>query len=288
MPSPATRRLAVLALVPALLAACGSGSAEAELEPLTFMAGFAPQANLPFVGVYVAAANGYFDEEGLDVTIEHSAGERRAPPAARLRAPSTSPPRTPPWCCSDAPIRGSRWWPWRYSASGASRPSSPWPTPGWHSRPTGSGTGSGSRAPRLPTCSPSSTPTGWPLTKSSWSTSGSTCGCSPRARWTSTRSSSPTSRTLITRLGFDIVTWDASDYGVPTLGLTYVATEESVAERPEDAPRLPGGRPPGHRLGGGEPGRGGRDRPHPHRRRRRPRSPAVHARHRAGRPTAAR
>ena len=74
MPSPATRRLAVLALVSALLAACGSGSGEAELEPLTFMAGFAPQANLPFVGVYVAAANGYFEEEGLEVTIEHSAG----------------------------------------------------------------------------------------------------------------------------------------------------------------------------------------------------------------------
>ncbi len=74
MPSPPSRRLAVLALATALLAACGSGSGEAELEPVTFMAGFAPQANLPFVGVYVAAANGYFEEEGLEVTIEHSAG----------------------------------------------------------------------------------------------------------------------------------------------------------------------------------------------------------------------
>ena len=38
------------------------------------MAGFRPQANLPFVAVYVADANGYFEEEGLDVTIRHSAG----------------------------------------------------------------------------------------------------------------------------------------------------------------------------------------------------------------------
>lgn len=41
---------------------------------MTFMAGFAPQANLPFVGVYVAEELGYFTEEGLDVAIEHSAG----------------------------------------------------------------------------------------------------------------------------------------------------------------------------------------------------------------------
>lgn len=33
--------------------------------------------------------------------------------------------------------------------------------------------------------------------------------------------------------GFDLNMWDAADYGVPTLGLTYVATEDSVANRPE-------------------------------------------------------
>lgn len=45
------------------------------LIPMTFMAGYKPQANLPFVGVYVAKAKGYFTEEGLDVTVEHSAGQ---------------------------------------------------------------------------------------------------------------------------------------------------------------------------------------------------------------------
>jgi ABC-type nitrate/sulfonate/bicarbonate transport system substrate-binding protein len=44
-----------------------------ELEPaqVTFVAGFRPQANLPFVGVYVAQEQGFFAEENLTVTIEH-------------------------------------------------------------------------------------------------------------------------------------------------------------------------------------------------------------------------
>ncbi|MBM3933804.1 MAG: ABC transporter substrate-binding protein [SAR202 cluster bacterium] len=42
-------------------------------EKLVFMAGFKPQANLPFVAVYVAQERGYFREEGLDVEIRHAA-----------------------------------------------------------------------------------------------------------------------------------------------------------------------------------------------------------------------
>lgn len=58
-----------------LLGACGGAARPAgDLTPVTFMAGFVPQANLPFVGVYVAEHLGYFEENGLDVTIQHSAG----------------------------------------------------------------------------------------------------------------------------------------------------------------------------------------------------------------------
>lgn len=39
------------------------------------MAGYKPQANPPFVGVYVAKEKGYFAEEGLDLQIEHSPGQ---------------------------------------------------------------------------------------------------------------------------------------------------------------------------------------------------------------------
>ncbi len=55
-----------------LAAACGSGDDEG--QSLTFMAGFKPQANLPFVAAYVAQSKGYFQEQGLDVTILHSTG----------------------------------------------------------------------------------------------------------------------------------------------------------------------------------------------------------------------
>ena len=42
---------------------------------LTFMAGYKPQANLPFVGVYVANDLGYFAEQGLNVEIQHATGQ---------------------------------------------------------------------------------------------------------------------------------------------------------------------------------------------------------------------
>jgi ABC-type nitrate/sulfonate/bicarbonate transport system substrate-binding protein len=43
-----------------------------EPDSVTFMAGFKPQANLPFVGVYVAQEKGFFAEANLDVEIQHS------------------------------------------------------------------------------------------------------------------------------------------------------------------------------------------------------------------------
>lgn len=60
-----------------ILSACQSIQATYEPEQLslTFMAGYKPQANLPFVGVYVAEQQGFFAEENLAVAIEHSAGK---------------------------------------------------------------------------------------------------------------------------------------------------------------------------------------------------------------------
>ena len=56
-----------------ILFACGSG--QPSLTKVTFMAGFKPQANLPFVAAYVAKEKGYFREQGLEVDIRHSTGE---------------------------------------------------------------------------------------------------------------------------------------------------------------------------------------------------------------------
>jgi len=65
-----------------LLAACGGGSDDGPAsssqdgapapKKITFMAGFKPQANLPFVGVYVAQEKGFFKELNLDVDIRHA------------------------------------------------------------------------------------------------------------------------------------------------------------------------------------------------------------------------
>jgi len=41
---------------------------------VTFMAGFRPQANLPFVAAYVAKEKGFFADENLEVEIKHSSG----------------------------------------------------------------------------------------------------------------------------------------------------------------------------------------------------------------------
>lgn len=56
---------------PATSAPAASPSAY-PVEQVTFMAGFKPQADLPFVGVYVAQEKGYFKAQGLEVTIQHA------------------------------------------------------------------------------------------------------------------------------------------------------------------------------------------------------------------------
>ncbi len=56
----------------ALAAACGDEGTEEPLDQVVFMAGYRPQANLPFVAAYVAHARGFFADEGLEVEIRHS------------------------------------------------------------------------------------------------------------------------------------------------------------------------------------------------------------------------
>jgi len=72
-------RLAASLVLALSLTACGGGSDEPaptsagrDLKHVTFMAGFKPQANLPFVGVYVAQEKGFFREQDLIVTVRHA------------------------------------------------------------------------------------------------------------------------------------------------------------------------------------------------------------------------
>src|SRR5438874_382100 len=74
---PASPWVGRAAAVVAALLAIGMLVLPAKAQPRTFhfMAGYKPQANLPFVGVYVAQAKGYFAQQGLNVEITHATGQ---------------------------------------------------------------------------------------------------------------------------------------------------------------------------------------------------------------------
>lgn len=72
-----SRRWLSILIVLMILGMMGCSAGETptpETESLVFMAGYKPQANLPFVGIYVAQEKGFFAEERLEVEILHSAG----------------------------------------------------------------------------------------------------------------------------------------------------------------------------------------------------------------------
>ncbi len=56
-------------------AAAAATATPKPLVKVTFQAGFKAQANLPFVAAYVAKDKGYFQEAGLEVEIQHSSGQ---------------------------------------------------------------------------------------------------------------------------------------------------------------------------------------------------------------------
>jgi len=69
--------LTLAAIAAAFLSGCGGngatgGNAGGAPRRVTFMAGFKPQANLPFVGAYVAQEKGYFRDQNLEVEIRHA------------------------------------------------------------------------------------------------------------------------------------------------------------------------------------------------------------------------
>jgi ABC-type nitrate/sulfonate/bicarbonate transport system substrate-binding protein len=68
--------IAFLLSVIVLSLACDEDAASDRADKIVFMAGFKPQANLPFVAAYVAQEQGYFAAQNLDVEIRHaSSGE---------------------------------------------------------------------------------------------------------------------------------------------------------------------------------------------------------------------
>lgn len=227
-------RSSAIALLSALLLACGAGGGgpSGTVREVTFMAGFAPQANLPFVGVYVADELGYFAEEGLDVTIEHSAGggehlqllaagevdvttqdaavllERRADPGLPLVSIGLIGQRGQQGFVALAD-------------SGIESPAD------WAGRRVGY---KGTPPPDLFAILDA-------VGLEESEVDLVNVGFDPRVLTEGQVDVYPVFKSnephLLESWGFDLHLWDASEYGVPTLGLTYVATEEKVASDPE-------------------------------------------------------
>ena len=83
------RRLAFIAA--ALLVACNAPAAAPSptpvpVEKVTFIAGFKPQADLPFVAVYMAQEKGYFRDQSLEVEIQHATSGEHVQLLATSRA----------------------------------------------------------------------------------------------------------------------------------------------------------------------------------------------------------
>lgn len=200
--------------------------------PLTFMAGFQPQANLPFVGVYVAQARGFFAEEGLDVTIEHSGGggehlqllssgavdvttqdagvllERRADPGLPLVSLA---------------LLGQTG-----QQAFVALAEQGFETPAdWAGHTVGF---KGTPPPDL-----------FAILAAAGLSADDVdlvnVGFDPRVLTQGRVDVLPVFKSnepnIIRGWGHEINLWDAADYGVPTLGLTWVATEDTVARRPE-------------------------------------------------------
>lgn len=230
-------RVLFLAVILALwsLSGCrapeGNQAGQEELRSLTFMAGFKPQANLPFVGVYVAQEKGFFAREGLAVDIQHSAGggehlqllaagrvEITTQDAAVLLQRRAE-PGLPLVSIGLIGQRGQQAFV-ALADAGIMTPAD------WVGRRVGY---KGTPPPDLLAIMQAAgvNPRQVELIN---------VGFDPRTLTEGLVDVYPVFKSnepyLLQGWGYELVLWDAADYGVPTLGLTYVTTEKMAAEEP--------------------------------------------------------
>lgn len=226
------RKLIVIVIVAVLATACSATDETAGPTKLTFMAGYVPQANLPFVGVYVADAKGYFADAGLDVTIEHSGGGGEhlqllaageidvTTQDAAVLLERRQDPGLPLVSLALIGQVGQQ----AYAAlaeSGIETPAD------WVGHTIGF---KGTPAPDMYGLMDH-------FDVSADEVDLVNVGFDPRVLTEGSVDVYPVFKSnepdLIRGLGFDIVLWDPAEYGIPTLGLTYVATEGAIAEQPD-------------------------------------------------------
>ncbi len=225
------RRFFSLLIVFVTLTACDRQQPDA-LRTMTFMAGFRPQANLPFVGAYMAQEKGFFAEEGLSVTIQHSGGGGEhlqllaagnvqvTTQDAAVLLQRRADPGLPLVSIGLIGQHGQQAFV-ALADSGIGSPSE------WAGHTVGfKGTPPPDLFALLATAGLSETDI--ELVN---------VGFDPRTLTEGLVDVYPVFKSnepnLIRGWGYQIVQWDAADFGVPTLGLAYVTTEALVAEEPE-------------------------------------------------------
>lgn len=212
-------------------------AAPGEPEKLTFMAGYKPQANLPFVGVYVAQQQGYFAEENLAVTIEHSPGQGEhlqlltagevdvTTQDAAVLLQRRADPGLPLVSIALIGQRGQQ----AFAALAQSGLESPLD---WEGHTVGY---KGTPPPDVYAllAAVGADPQRVELVN---------VGFDPRVLTTGQVDVYPVYKSnepyLIESWGYELILWDAADFGIPTLGLAYVTSEETLQKRPEALARF--------------------------------------------------
>ena len=225
--------LTILALAAAFLLAAACSSGDADLEKITYMAGYKPQANLTNVGVYVAAENGYFDEQNLEVDIRHTTTGEHLPllmsgdiDFTTVDANNLLEKRADPGLPIVAiALLGQRGQQAYVSLSDS----------GFQSPKDWEGHTFGYKFTIPPDYLAIIEAEGVDRSK----IEEVSVGFDPRILTEGKvdllavfKSNEPNA---IRGLGFDVTVFDAADYGVPTLGLTYITRQQIIDDRPETA-----------------------------------------------------
>lgn len=206
---------------------------------MTFMAGFKPQANLPFVGVYVAQEKGFFADAGLTVDIQHSAGggeHLQLLAAGKVQVTTQdaavllqrrADPGLPLVSIGLIGQRGQQAFV-ALADSGLVTPAD------WEGHVVGF---KGTPPPDL-----------FAIMEAAGVNADKVelvnVGFDPRVLVNGLVDVYPVFKSnepnLLRSWGYSLTQWEAADYGVPTLGLTYVTTEELIAANPDMLQRFMG------------------------------------------------
>jgi ABC-type nitrate/sulfonate/bicarbonate transport system substrate-binding protein len=214
------------------VAATATPTAAAAPLSMVFMPGYKPQADLPFVGVYVAEEKGFFAEQNLTVTIQPSPGQGQhlqltaagkvqvTTQDAAVMLQRRADPGLPLVSIALLGQRGQQ----AFAALASSGMKTP---KDWEGKTVGY---KGTPPPDLLALI---TASGADINKIKLIN----VGFDPRLLMEGKVDVYPVFNSnepfQLRSWGADITLWQADDYGIPTLGLTYVTSDETLQKNPE-------------------------------------------------------